>query len=274
MATLRGLLLGVTLAAAVAAQQRVQLFDCRDVFANLDRHLGPDFERPMIRPLQRIVTRMFAGSAKTRVATDSDGNLVLMGGNDQFETMSSALAQLRRPDLQELRLQCTLVSMPLSVAIADGMATGKVLEVDEVKAGKVLKDAVAAKGTLRNLPEGGCLPLQPGLVGKMRGDARGAEAASDPFGHTCVRAEALPIADDEAWFALQLARDAGRDFPPPLEGSVRLKLGGGAMMMAALGEQAVVLWVRFVSSRNAEAVKEAATTDRTDKSGLPVRLGK
>jgi hypothetical protein len=138
--------------------------------------------------------------------------------------------------------------------MAAGLAAGKVVDVDEGKAGKVLKDAVAAKGTLRNLPEAGILPLQPFVMGKPRREGAAGGAAE-------VRVEALPLSEGEAWFSLQWRGEPSDSPPQPaphFEATFRLKTGSGAMVMSQKGQQAVVLWVRFAFIRNAEPAQEKA----------------
>jgi hypothetical protein len=171
--------------------------------------------------------------------------------------VTSVLAQLRRPDLQELRVQCTLVSMPAKVAADCGLSAGKCVAVDEGQAGKVLKAAVAAKGTLCNLPEAGGMPLQP-LVFERQGDERR------------LRLEMLPISEDEACFMFQMVQwrlPVDRTLLPDrkqIDAAIRLKVGAGAMAMAVKDDQATLVWLRFIGTRKAEPVPEP---DAKDKGG-------
>jgi hypothetical protein len=255
MVILRWLGPGVILVSGAVAQQRVHLFDCRDMEANLAKFTGKERSVP---DLCRLLTRVFEGAGRTRVMPNGETNYFVQGTPDQIETAKSAHAQLARPDLQELRVQCTVVTMPLDAATAAGLAAGKVLEVDEASAGKVIKAAVAAKGAFRNLPEEGGLPLQPFVLGKAA--EQKPRNAAEMMAGSQVRIEALPLSAAEAWFALQWTGELPGDGAKPatkseFEACMRLKVGGGAMVMSAQGKQAVVLWLRLPFTKDAQPHK-------------------
>jgi hypothetical protein len=270
MPILRGVLQGVVLAGVAVAQQAVlanqvvNVFEVADVIANLERFTGK--QPQLVADLVGLLPRVFDEEPKVRTSAPRGGNadqtrFAVIGSSEQITATKCLLDQLRRADLQEVRLQCTQVTMPLPVAAASGLAAGKVVEVDEGKAGKMIKDAVAAKGTLRNLPEAGILPLQPCVMTLPRREATAAVAAQ-PFGRSEVRVVALPLSEKEVWFSLRWrgepADGPGRPQAPQFETAMRLEPGRGAMVMSPQDQQAVVLWVRFAFTRNAVPAEEKA----------------
>jgi hypothetical protein len=266
MAILRGVLPGMLLAGAVVAQQQVQVFNVADVITNVERFTGED---PQLRThFSVLLTHAFDEGPKVQLEMPrgrgaAPDRVVVVGTLEQIKEVRVLLDQLRRQDLQELRVQCTQVTMPLQTAAAAGLAAGKVVEVDEGRAGKVFKDAVAAKGTLHNLPEAGVLPLQPCVMIQPR---REGKAETEPFARSEVRVQVLPLGDDEAWFALKwrgetqgaagAVQSAAAGAEPKFEAAMRLKAGKGAMVMSVQGQHAVVLWVRFCFTRPAEPAHE------------------
>jgi hypothetical protein len=282
MALPRSWLAAVALIPDALAQQ-VQQFDLREACANLARFAGKEVAAETIQSqLNLTVGRVFLRDPKQRVMVSQRTGILLQGTAEDMELMTAMLAQLQRADLQELRVQCTLVTMPMAVATAAGLALDQPLAVEESQAGRILKDAVAAKGTLRNLPEAGLLPAQSAILGRPAAIAR-PDAAPVPFAELRVRVEALPTAEDEGWFALQLLDGEQRnDTVAPrkvamADAKLRLKMGHGAMVMAARGEQATVLWVRFTGMRKAEPSKDAPADKRKEApgdQGEPVRPGR
>jgi hypothetical protein len=253
---------GGPLALALALQVRQQVLEVPDVLDNLERFGGKDPQR-MTR-LRQLLAHAFQ-DANVRFSTVGDmaaRKFAVTATPDVIRAVQDVVAQLRRQDLQELHLQCTQIVMPLPVAAAAGLATDKVVEVDETGAGKVIQDALAAKSTLRNLPDAGVLPLEPWVMSQPRREDATPRTEPEPFARPEVRVQALPLGADEAWFALQWrgerqtaigaapAEAAGAE--PQFDTVIRLKVGNGVMVMSVQGEHAVVLWLRFCSTRAAE----------------------
>ena len=189
---------------------------------------------------------------KHHESTDS----LLVSGDDEFcGWLQSVVTQLRKPEARELRLACTIVSMPEAVAEECGLLVGRVLPVDEVKAGQVQKAAILAKGTLQNLPETLAVPLLPFRIERHPDREKPGDA---PAGHSLrLRGEAVLFADDQAVFSVQLAAELPKDptvlpTKPLLSCTMPLVAGSGVIVRtpvrkdAPQNEAVVAVWLRFL----------------------------
>ncbi|HEX5051209.1 MAG TPA: hypothetical protein VFZ65_05520, partial [Planctomycetota bacterium] len=103
-----------------------------------------------------------------RLQKTNAGKLLLVRDTaDNIELVTKAVEQLMAEDAANptrWRLQCSLVTLPAKVAAERGIVAGKVVPVDEAAASRLVRDAVAAKGSLQNLPEVVVNPLVPFVV--------------------------------------------------------------------------------------------------------------
>ena len=190
--------------------------------------------------------------------TDS---ILASGDPELCGLMCSIVTQLQRPEVRQLRLACTLVSMPEAVAEQFGLLVGSALPASEVLAGEVQKAAVKAQGSLQNLPEALAVPLVPFRIerpvdGEQPGDAPDRKSLR-------LRGEAVYCADDQAIFAVQLAAELPKDptvlpSKPLLACTMPLAAGAGVILRAPVrkdapeNEAVVAVWFRFVDVVQAE----------------------
>src|SRR5262245_29498792 len=221
------------LAGGVCAQVRVQtMFDCSDVTPLLAERHGPAWrESDTVKELQWLLDRFLRGDDNRgfcglRVQGASH-LLVVASAAEQVQFVQRALDEVRTGTL-EVRVQCTVFATPASEGRA--LATHKDIQkadqpIDVVTAGRLIKAAVAAGGTLRNLPEAGAPPLVPFVM-----------KAAD----VSVGCRALVLGDDEV--ALAVHREG--------EGAVgtgrfvRVKVGSGALLTYSGRTQTTCVWVR------------------------------
>ncbi|HEX6811289.1 MAG TPA: hypothetical protein VF384_06680 [Planctomycetota bacterium] len=243
-----------------SGQQVVEIVHGGDVFAKFQE--GPLASNGEVSAIERMVwicERLHrceaAGLPKAgqlSIQVQQRRNLlVLQGAPEPVATVKQIIEQLRAEDPQRpttLRLQCSLVTLPVDHAAAQDFQWSKVTPVDEVAMGKFVKTALAAKGTLQNLPEVLARPLVPFL-----GEAS-AVKQTDADRRLRFRGEILPLSAAEAVIALQLTRvqlpadRSRRPLETCLDEAFRLKVGSGmATAMRRQGEPGVtVLWVRLV----------------------------
>lgn len=181
-----------------------------------------------------------------------------------LDLVDSMVEQLRKPAARQLRLQCTLVRMSEAIANEHGLLVGRALPANQVRAGKVLKAAVTAQGTLLNLPEVLAVPLVPFRIERAAaGRTSGSDKSDDkkPAGTPTakpvrLRGEAALLKDDQAIFAVQLATELPKDptlLPtnPLLSCTMPLVAGSGVLVRvrvikdAPKNEAVVVVWFRF-----------------------------
>jgi hypothetical protein len=168
--------------------------------------------------------------------------------------------QLGNPERRGLVVQCSMLTLPWKLAREHRLAPRSATPVGEAAAGELMKAAVQAKGTLRNLPEAMAEPLLPFTLG--------AGADGKPVGPgPVVHAEALLVGDHEALFSMQIAWPDGAppagqkpQAPKPQpqkprdDGTAfRLQTGAGVLLLGPVArnpgddEPVTVLWVRFAS---------------------------
>lgn len=170
--------------------------------------------------------------------------LFVRGEQNDIDLVNGILKQLRLPEHPKLRVQCTLLTVPATLARAHGLARGKPVPVDEAKAGEILKQCTQQGGTLQNLPEGHTFPLQPFAI---RPRARQTDRK------WCVQCEGLMVDADSAAFTVRLVED--RPKLPRAERiaeTFRIEPGSGMMLASRplvqrpKPDQAIVLWFRFI----------------------------
>ncbi len=206
------------------------------------RDQGRDKERPVKRERRLVLQRARGGQPK----------LLVSGPQEQVDAIVGVVNRLSATQVPTLRVQCTLVRLPRQIAAAHELEVGRAVPIDEAKAGALIKQAIAAKGSLQNLPETLVRPLVPFRAEPPAGD--GATAAPQ----LRVRGEAVLATDREAWFDVQLVEGKLPEDPtllPPsrrLHQALRLEVGTGAMLLApprkddAKDADVVALWLRFV----------------------------
>lgn len=188
----------------VSAQQASEVVACADLAAAL-RQRESESQRGLapIDRLARLANAHFRANApsgadpRELLAVDyypRRGGLLVTGPRDQVDQVMALVAQLRRPEVRHLRVQCTLLHLPASVGAQHGLAVGRATLVDEVAAGKVQKAAVQARGRLQNLPEVLVAPLVPFHT----------QLPADGSNACRLRGEAVLVGDDEALFGVQL----------------------------------------------------------------------
>jgi len=169
------------------------------------------------------------------------------------------LEQLRQEHLPRARLQCSLLTMPAAVAKAHDLATGALVPADEAAFGKLVRDAVKAKGVLQNLPEVIAATLEPFVV-EPADKAKQAPPVGDQT--LRLRGEMVPVGPGEVVVGMQLVRGALPDDRTQvprdalLHHAFRLEAGKAVMAVVVAGEQATVLFVRCTEVAS-DAPKEA-----------------
>ena len=269
-----------TLFAGAASAQRSTVLNLKDVTPLLESR-GHDVSGT-VTPLQRLARLVSAWflngtpaepapeppakppARRTRIPTlgllEDQGMILVSGQQEHVDLVESVVKELRSDVVRELRLQCTLVRLPLFTATAHGLAIGRATPVDEVAASKLLKEAVQAKGRLQNLPEVKIAPFVPFRIEPPAGD-RKPEATKESLR---LRGEALLVRDDEALFAVQLVDGALPDdrtvLPksPLADGSFRLESGAGVILLSTpmVGStnapEVVAVWLRLMEIARAE----------------------
>jgi len=258
----RTLLLCLALAGSAVGQD-VTVIACEEAFAALatpDDATGAAARQRFLNFLRAWLMQGAApaGTRLTRprnvVQVTPDGRtLIMQSTKEQMSLVEAMVSQLRRAQQTEMHVQCTLVTVPEAMATALRLEPGTPRPVDQAAAGKLLKDAVAAKGTIQNLPEANALPLTTFVVAaskKKDGTAKGTDE------DLSVQGEGLLLADDEVMLALHLRRgpaaggssDQVEEATGPTVGHmVRLKSGAGALLTTRIGGPTTVLWVRLVA---------------------------
>lgn len=270
-------ILGAALSCALAAGSRVpaqqaqEVVACGDLAAALQQREAA-YPRS-VAPIDRLARLASALIRAEALPDDRDrhpigidfyprrGWLLVAGPPGSVDRVNALVAQLRRPEVRELRVQCTLVQLPASVAEQHGLAAGCATPVDAVAAGKLQKAAVQAQGRLQNLPELAVKPLEPFCAEPPAGDRE----ATGIFAASRLRGEALLLADDEALFGVHLvagelpADPTRRPKAPLVDATFRLRVGSGVLLLAnaanpparatsgaAPPPMTVALWLRFV----------------------------
>jgi len=251
----------VLLTCGLVSAQQVEIVQGGDVFAKFQEGpLASNGEVPAIDRMVWICERLHLCEAaalpkagQLNIQLQQRRNLlVLQGAPEPVATVKQIIEQLRAEDSQRpttLRLQCSLVTLPLDHAAAQDFQWSKATPVDEVAMGKFVKTALAAKGSLQNLPEVLARPLVPFVA-----EAQGAKQTDDNEARLRLRGEILPLGAAEAVVALQLVRGqlpadrTRRPLETCLDQAFRLKVGGGiATATRRQGQPHVtVLWVRLV----------------------------
>ncbi|MFO1077465.1 MAG: hypothetical protein U1E73_07040 [Planctomycetota bacterium] len=249
--------------AAARAQELSKVLDCTDAFTRLEAACEPaqvpkDWMArisAMLEAWQRSTAEAAgekqAQRKRRRILQVANGNqLVLATGDKAFvEAAEGALQQLRRDEVLDHRLLCTLATLPPSVARVLEFEVGRAKAVDEAAAGDVLKAAIGARGTLVNLPEAKGLPLVPFLAEPARAkepaakDGAGKDGADKDERHgPRIACTALPVGANEAVLELRVDGGAAQ--------TLRLAAGSGAIVRLpddARGP-AQLLWVRYAGT--------------------------
>ena len=229
--------------AVVTGQQGAQqgaLVRCGDLFAKFQQGLlASDGEVPPIDRFVWICERldrcetagMPNGSVLNVQQQQRQALLVLQGTQESVTTVQQIIEQLRaeNPLLPTtLRLQCSLVTVPANQAAATDFPWGKVVPVDEIAMGKYVKAALAAKGSLQNLPEVLARPLVPFVA--AAGDAK----VCNETGGSSVRVS-WRQADSSAWCSptLGAASAGGSAETPSAAADVTVSMDSAASTVAA-----------------------------------------
>ncbi len=252
------------LVALGAQQQRAQLYDWRD--------LTPRFPPPAedsVRALDRfariavmLLEAENPADARKRPLVSAVANAERLIAHtmtaEQAALLRGMLEQLRQQTLPRARLQCSLLTMPQELAKAHGLAAARFVATDEAAFGKLVRAAVAAGGTLQNLPEVVAEPLAPFVFEPKAGPGK---ARAEPA--LRLRGELVPVGASEIACSVQLVRGA---LPPDLthvpkqallDAVVRLEAGKAAMKVVVSAEPATV--VVFVRCLEITVTGDAAT---------------
>ncbi len=222
---------------------------------------------PAVERLSDIVQRLGGADPKTaplvfqHARSTNRGEVVIARGTaEQLDVAGRVFAQLTQPDLAKARLQCSLVTMPVAVARDHGLKPGEVVPTDEPTAARIMRDAVKADGTLRNLPEAVVGPLAPFM--RDAGERAGEKAAGGRRPPLQLRGEMVPIGDGEVAVGVHVVRGQLPRDPTQVPDSAlmqpvfRLAAGRSALFMVVERDVATVLLVRCVDVTN-EAPREA-----------------
>ena len=184
--------------------------------------------------------------------------MFVTGKEDFVALITGVHTQMQRDPLPRSNLQATVLTLPRRALNAHGVRADVPHPIDEASAGKLVRDAVAAKGALRNLPEVTVGPLEAFSIPLATATARDAAV---PQRVLCGRA--LLVANDEAALVLEQSTSeaAFRESNRIGAGSqwLRLKAGSGALLCtrdagkAEAGkereaDQVTVVWLRFVGT--------------------------
>jgi len=275
-----GLVLAVLVTVPLSGQQASQVVSFEDVFAARQEHgATTSVDGRPIECVRRLVTTLLQAEvppggrrARPRTVIQAHGELDVMlvsGSKETIDLVAGIHEQLGKPERREWNVQCSVLTLPRKMATAHGILALAVTPVEEAAAGMLIKEAVQAKGMLRNLPEGRIEPLVPFSFGPGV-DAEKPEAKPQPG----VRVEALMTGDEEAAFAMQLSwpEIASRPLQAQRrECTFRLKAGAGVMMMgpadkyASEDEEVFVLWLRFAGVTTPRPEQQDAASKPRDK---------
>jgi hypothetical protein len=267
-----GAALSVAIAAnrSVPAQQAQGQVACGDLAVTLQQREST--HKRSIAPIDRVArlsTALLRSEAKPEdpdrhlIGVDyyyRRGSLLVSGPPGSVDLVNALVTQLRRPEARELRVQCTLVQLPASVAEQHGLAAGRATPVDEVAAGRLMKAGLQAQGHIQNLPEVAIEPLQPFCTEPPAGKHEATAIAAA----LRLRGEAMLLADDEALFGVHLvagdlpADPTRRPKESLVEATFRMRVGGGVLLLANAAKpptpatsgdttppMTVALWLRF-----------------------------
>jgi hypothetical protein len=228
------------LPAFAPAQQHIERYNLRDLLGD---ERGAAFEQSFQGGALRELLQSMPGGAASTINVQR-GTLLLRVAGDQQKWISDALSLLAQEPELELRVQCTLVTLPLKSLRDFGLKPGtpKVVEVPE--AGALIKACQKEQGRFWNLRDIAASPLQKSEL------PRSALPAQMPAIRATVTG--IAVAKDEAVLLPRITGD-GRAIAD-VGGAVRLHAGQGALMAAAKGQRATVLWVQLAAI--VPAVKE------------------
>jgi len=227
-----GLCALAALPAFAPAQQHLERYNLREL---LGSERGAAVEESFTRGTLRDLLANYAGCAPGM--NMQRGMLLLRVAGDQQKWVGDALALLAQEKELELRVQMTVLSLPLSALRDFGLKPGapKVVEVPE--AGALIRACRNLKGQFWNLRDIAVSPLQTGEL------PRAALPAHMPVVHATVKGIAL--AEDEAVLLPNLAGD-GRTIAD-VGAALRLHAGQGALIATTKGPRATVLWVQLAA---------------------------
>jgi hypothetical protein len=234
VASVRLPILGLwALAAGAAAQQQIERYNLRDLLGD---ERGAAVEQSFQRgTLKELLQGMPGGvSPATNVQR---GMLMLRVAGEQQKWMGDALQLLARDKELELRVQLTVLTLPLKSLRDFALKPGMPKIVDVPEAGALIKACQKEQGKFWNLRDIAAPPLCAGEL----------PAAALPSHMPRVRATVtgLAIAADEAVLLPRIVGD-GRTIADAGAG-VRLRVGQGALIAAARGPRATVLWVQLAA---------------------------
>jgi len=247
------------LVGSAPAQLITRLYDCSQPLAAFEEQSprppteGTGFDERLVRVLTALVRQQAAGvqagaAARAQVRLQRPGRLFVRGNAEQCQLVEAALQYLDAPDLNEVCVQCTLVTMPAKTATEFGLRADAPRPVAVAEAGRLLKLALQQGGTVSNLPETSSLPLQPFVGG-------GQQAKGHPAKQLRVCGEALQVGEREAVITVHLAQGdqpADRTKPPTrslVSATMHLRVGDGLLLTSLRGNQATVLWLWFTDLR-------------------------
>jgi len=232
VASRRQLLVLCALAATATAQQYIERYNLREL---LGSERGAAVEQSLQRGTLRELLNYQGGASPT--VNVQRGMLLLRTTGEQQKWVGDALTLLSQDKELELRVQMTVLSLPLGALRDFGLKPGgtKVVEVPE--AGALIRACRNQKGQFWNLRDIAVAPLQTGEL------PRAALPAKMPVVRPTVKG--IAVSADEAVLLPRLAGD-GRTITD-VGGALRLRVGQGALIAAAKGQRATVLWVQLAA---------------------------
>ena len=251
---------------AAAVGQQARVFQTASL-ARFDEQLARDEQMgapvPAVKRLSDLVQRLGGADPKLGRPVFQSGRgargevLIAAGTAEQLADAQRVFDQLKRPDVVQARLQCSLVTMPIAVARDHGLKPGEVVATDEPAAARMVRDAVKRDGTLRNLTEIVAGPLAP--FARDTGD----KGAGKQQAALRLRGEMVPMGDGEVAVGVHVVRGKLPHDPTQVPESAlmqpvfRLAAGQSALFMVVDRDVATVLVVRCLEVTN-EAPRETA----------------
>src|SRR5262249_38337272 len=213
--------------------QRVERYNLRDL---LGSERGAAVEDSFMRGTLRELLTNYQGGASPTMNVQR-GTLLLRVAGDQQKWVGDALSLLSQDKELELRVQMTVLTLPLSALRDFGLKPGATKVVEVPEAGALIRACRNLKGQFWNLRDIAVSPLQTGEL------PRAALPAKMPVVRPTV--SGIAVAADEAVLLPRLAGD-GRTIAD-VGGALRLRVGQGAWIAAAGGPRWTVMWVQLAA---------------------------
>lgn len=214
------------------AQQHLERYNLRDLLGDeRGAAVEQSFQGGAFRELCQSMSGAMPGVNIQR------GTLLLRVAGEQQKWIGDALTLLAQDKELELRVQCTVVTLPVKSLRDFGLKPGTPKIVDVPEAGALIKACRKEQGRFWNLRDIAAPPLQKSEL------PRSALPAQMPAIHATVTG--IAVARDEAVLLPKIAGD-GRTIAD-VGGAVRLQVGQGALIAATKGQRATVLWVQLAA---------------------------